>query len=161
MGRGRPRKPTALKLLQGNPGKRPISDREPKPPEGIPTCPPELDERARREWGRISRLLVTMGLLTRVDRAGLAAYCQIYSRWIQAEDKIREHGMVVVVGSDKKHLQRSPYLSIADKCLEQMKGYMSEFGLTPSSRTRIEVADATPNKVGRPSLTEYAKGKTG
>ena len=60
----------------------------PKSPKGVPACPPELDDRARREWGRISRLLVTMGLRTRVDRAGLSAYCQIWSRWLQAEDKI-------------------------------------------------------------------------
>ena len=142
--RGRKPKPTSLKLLHGNPGKRPISDREPKPPKGETTCPKHLDAPAKTEWKRISAMLTTMGLLTKVDRTALAAYCQVYSRWVQAEDKVRKMGMVVVVGN--KHLQKSPYLSIADKCLEQMLKYMTQFGLTPASRTRIEVQGVSNEK---------------
>ena len=59
MARGRPPKPTALKLLHGNPGKRPISDREPKPPKGETTCPKHLDATAKTEWKRIGLLLTT------------------------------------------------------------------------------------------------------
>ena len=33
----------------------------------------------------------------------------------------------------------SPYLSIADQALEMMRKLMTEFGLTPSSRSRIRV----------------------
>ena len=37
--RGRKPKPTALKLLEGNPGKRPINEHEPVPPKGTVKCP--------------------------------------------------------------------------------------------------------------------------
>ena len=37
--RGRASKPTALKVLEGNPGKRPLSDHEPIPPKGELKCP--------------------------------------------------------------------------------------------------------------------------
>lgn len=139
MPRGRPRTPTALKLLRGNPGKRPISEREPKPPEGPPTCPRHLDAKAKQEWKRVSKLLLAMGLLTKVDRAALAAYCQIYSRWVQAEDMVRKHGMVVVVGKEKQYIQKSPYLSIAERSLEMMDRYLRKFGLSPADRSGLEV----------------------
>ena len=37
--RGRKPKPTALKVLEGNPGKRPLNDREPVPPKGRAQMP--------------------------------------------------------------------------------------------------------------------------
>ena len=79
MTRGRKPKPTALKRLDGNPGKRGYNHAEPAPPEGCPDCPPHLSEPAREEWHRIAGTLHEMGVLTLVDRAALAAYCQSYA----------------------------------------------------------------------------------
>jgi hypothetical protein len=73
---GRKPKPTVLKLITGNPGRRPLNRREPKLRPGIPSCPPHLSPEAKREWSRVIPLLAECRLVTEVDRAALAAYCQ-------------------------------------------------------------------------------------
>ena len=52
--RGRKPKPTALKVLEGNPGKRPLNDREPVPPKGTLKCPAWLLPEAKKEWKRLA-----------------------------------------------------------------------------------------------------------
>ncbi len=69
-------KPTALKLLEGNPGKRPLPMNEPKPAPTAPKCPSWLHKDAKKEWKRISTELERLGLLTQVDMAALAGYCE-------------------------------------------------------------------------------------
>jgi len=137
--RGRKPKPTVLKLLDGNPGKRPLNDQEPHPAQGIPNRPDWLDTEALAEWDRVTAELADMGLLTLADRAALAAYCTAWSRWVQAEDMVRKFG-TIVKSPEKGFPMKSPYLSIADQALETMRKLMVEFGLTPSSRSRIRVS---------------------
>ena len=93
-----------------------------------------MDE-ARKEWKRISKELLDLGLITILDRAALAAYCQVWARWVQAERMVKESGTVTL--SFKGYSMQNPHLSIANKALEQMKSFLTEFGLTPSSRTRV------------------------
>src|SRR5438067_3785806 len=76
--RGRRPKPTRLKMLTGNPGKRPLNHDEPRPEANIPECPPELGPLARQEWDRLVGELAALRLLTNLDRAALAAYCGAY-----------------------------------------------------------------------------------
>lgn len=70
---GPPRKPTALKILQGNPGHQKLPRNEPKPTADFPTRPGWLEPEAKREWMRVCGELHRLGLLTVVDRAALAA----------------------------------------------------------------------------------------
>ncbi len=135
--RGPPPKPTRLRVLEGNPSKRALNDREPEPPAGLPHCPKELDRAARAEWRRVGSALEEMGVVTQVDGAALAAYCALYSRWLEAESQIKKHGMVI--RSPNGHLMQSPYLNIANKCLDKMRGFLQELGLTPSSRSQVTV----------------------
>jgi len=137
---GRKPKPTALKELQGNPGKRALNKHEPKP-TGIPTCPTQLDAAAKREWKRISRGLIAIGLLTSVDRAALAGYCSSYSRWITAEEQIQKFGLVIKSPKSNFPIQ-NPYVSVANTALDTMRKFATEFGLTPASRTRLQVEPA-------------------
>ena len=138
--RGRKPKPTLLKVLDGNPGKRPLNEREPAPRAGIPDAPEWLDEEAKAEWGRVVPELQAMGLLSAVDRPALAAYCTAWSRWVKAEEMVRKFGPIVK-SPDKGFPMKSPYLTIADQALESMRKLMVEFGLTPSSRSRIKVPE--------------------
>lgn len=141
--RGRKPKPTVLKLIEGNPGKRPLNCGEPAPPVGLPDCPEFLDAEARAEWKRVGPLLEGMGLVTLVDRAALAAYCVAYSRWVHAEAQVARFG-TIVKSPEKGFPMKSPYLTVADQALESMRKFMVEFGLTPSSRSRIRVFDGGP-----------------
>jgi len=137
--RGRRPLPTAIKELTGNPGKRPLNLDEPQPPKIIPKCPKHLDENARKEWRRISLELHRLNLLTIVDRAALAAYCQAWGRWVEAEANIQRFG--AVIKTPKGLPLVNPYLRIAERAIDQMRKFLVEFGMTPSSRSRIKGSD--------------------
>ena len=96
--RGRKPTPTAIKMLEGNPGKRPMNGSEPKPLKKAPSCPKWLETEAKREWRRLAKQMESIGILTDVDMAAFAGYCQAYARWkeaaekaIDAEKKAAEH----------------------------------------------------------------------
>ena len=139
--RGRKPKPTALKELQGNPGKRPFTGHEPKPPASLPTCPSHLCAPAKAEWKRLAKSLHNIGVLTQVDRAALAAYCQAYGRWVEAEKHLAE--TPTLLKTPAGYVQASPWLTIANKQLELMHKFMAELGLTPSARTRLAITVPT------------------
>jgi P27 family predicted phage terminase small subunit len=135
--RGRKPLPTNLKLVRGNPGKRKTNPKEPKPKSGTPACAAHLNATARGEWKRVSKELRTLGLLTNIDRSALAAYCQTYARWSEAEKGIKETGLVIET-KDGNVIQ-NPLVGIANTALKLMHKFLVEFGMTPSSRSRISV----------------------
>jgi P27 family predicted phage terminase small subunit len=138
--KGRKPTPTMLKVLSGNPGKRPLNEHEPVAPQGVPEPPAWLDAEAKAEWDRVTADLAGMGLLSRADRPALTALCVAWSRWVEAEAQVKKFG-TVVKSPEKGFPMKSPYLSIADQALETMRKLMVEFGLTPSSRSRIKIPD--------------------
>jgi P27 family predicted phage terminase small subunit len=135
-GQGRKPQPTALKLLKGNPGRRPMNENEPRPEPRLPQAPSHLSETAKREWKRAGRMLLQLGLITGIDRPAFALYCQAYGRWVEAEEALRQYG--VMVKSPSGFPMQSPYLAVANKAMEQMRSLLSEFGMTPASRTRVQ-----------------------
>ena len=86
--RGRKPKPTAVKVLEGNPGKRSLNTGEPKPEKKAPRCPAWLEDEAKKEWRRMAKQLEHLGILTEIDMAAFAGYCQAYARWKEAEEFI-------------------------------------------------------------------------
>jgi P27 family predicted phage terminase small subunit len=70
-------------------------------------------------------------------QAALALYCQAWGRWIEAEEALKKHG--TMVKSPNGFPMQSPYLSVANKAMEQLRALLAEFGMTPSSRTRLSV----------------------
>ena len=141
MNRGPKPKPTALRRLDGNPGKRGYNRHEPLVPDGRPECPSHLGMAARAEWDRLAEVLFDMGVVTLVDRAVLAAYCQCYGRWVEAEEKLIASPLLLKTPSG--YVQQSPWLSVSNKQLELMGRYMVELGLTPASRSRIVTASGS------------------
>ncbi|GFP28036.1 phage terminase small subunit P27 family [Candidatus Hakubella thermalkaliphila] len=136
--RGRKPKPTKLKLIAGNPGKRPINKNEPKPQPIRPYCPRFLNREAKREWRRIVPELDRLGLLTRLDRAIVIGYCVWCGRWVEAEKLMMGQ---FPVGRDKRtqEIITHPAYSVAKEAMEQMRKLLPELGLTLSSRSRITV----------------------
>ena len=72
--RGRKPKPTAVKQLEGNPGKRQLNANEPKPVARAPSCPKWLEDDAKKEWRRLAKQMEQLGILTEVDMAAFAGY---------------------------------------------------------------------------------------
>lgn len=141
--KGRKPKPTAIKQLEGNPGKRQLNTAEPKPIQKAPTCPKWLDDEAKKEWKRLAKKMEQLGILTEVDMAAFAGYCQSYARWKEAEEFISKHGAIVKTPSG--YWQQIPQVSIAQQYMKQMSKFCEQFGLTPASRSRI-VADIQKNE---------------
>lgn len=133
--RGRKPKPSAIKELEGNPGKRKLNKTEPKPSKKAPKCPTWLDNEAKKEWRRTTKQLVQLGILTEVDMAAFAGYCQAYARWKEAEEFITKHGTIVKTPSG--YWQQVPQVSIAQTYLKIMNKFCEQFGMTPSARSRI------------------------
>ena len=148
---GRKPKPTALKLLNGNPGKRPFNLDEPRIDLAQPSPPPFLNDYAKVEWGRVVGSLFEAGLMTEVDRAALAAYCQSYGRWCQAEEslsKMAEQDPAnagMIIRTSNGNAIQNPLVGIANKAHGDMVKYAAEFGMTPSARSRVS---ATPHTSG-------------
>lgn len=140
---GRKPRPMAIKKLEGNLGKRKLNTKEAIPAKGIPECPDWLLPVAKKEWERRCDLMNRMGVLTEVDMAPFAAYCQSYARWKEAQEHISSEGSTFE--TDKGYQQQTPWVGIKNTNQKLMLQAASEFGLTPSSRSRI-VAGSTKGK---------------
>lgn len=137
---GRRPKPTALKALAGNPGKRALNQQEPKPRSKRPKMPAEFrGTRKEFHWRRLTRELAGMQLLTSADGDAIAMYCDYYVRWEDATRMIAEHGMIVYTENGTPY--QSPYLGIANKAMAAMQKLLVEFGMTPASRSRIQLPE--------------------
>jgi P27 family predicted phage terminase small subunit len=98
---------------------------------------------ARAEWERTVPILQSMGLLSTLDMAALAAYCQAYGRWQMAEREMRRLTKKGTTGLLIKTAQgnyiQNPLLGIISRNIQIMHKFITEFGLSPSARSRIQV----------------------
>ena len=133
-------KPTKLKRLAGNPGKRPLNDGEPQfwVPERMLRPPDHLDNEGRAVWRQLGKMLLDAGLFTAVDRYALEMFCSAASRYRRAEVMVRREGEVLE--GAEGGLYQNPWLHTANKAWDQMRKMFSEFGLTPAERSRIKTA---------------------
>lgn len=141
---GRKPKPTAAKLLAGNPGKRALNHLEPRPRVVLPRPPEHLSDDEKEKWKLIIRELHPLGLVTTIDKDALAMYCVIFVRWVKAEKFVRDKGEIIKTAAG--NIIQNPYLSIANRALDQLNKLGAEFGMTPSSRTRVKVDAADPER---------------
>jgi len=135
MSKGRKPKPTYLKVLSGNAGKRPLNRDEPNPVPDVPECPEILSANAKEEWARIAPRLAALGLLTQIDRGALAGYCFHWGVWEVAMEHVKEEGPVVYAKTGFPLV--NPWLAVANKSMAEMRAFLAEFGMSPSSRTRV------------------------
>lgn len=130
-------KPKNLKLVQGT-----FKKQEEKPcTKSLPDCPPHLSELAKKEWERILPIIERWNLVSELDTASLALYCVSYARWQEAETMLAriaaETGDSLVIMSPSKFPVQNPYLSIANRAMEDCYKYLQQFGLSPAARTRV------------------------
>jgi P27 family predicted phage terminase small subunit len=137
---GRKPKPTVDKVLAGVRADR-VNRSEPRPSRSTPECPDHLDAAGREAWARIVPKLDALGVLTEMDGEALALYCGAYSRWRKATEEIRTGGVTTFTGQGS--LKSNPAVAVASQCERLMAAILIEFGLTPSSRSRVKT-DAKP-----------------
>jgi P27 family predicted phage terminase small subunit len=123
-----------MRLLQGNPGHRPINAPVVKPAAGS-TCPEFLTGAAREEWDRIYPELERLGLICQIDRASLVSYCLAWKALVWAEAQLVVGGYLASGGNDTT-VQHPAFIVMA-KAMEKINRFASEFGFTPSARARV------------------------
>jgi P27 family predicted phage terminase small subunit len=132
---GRPAKPTRLKLLQGNPGKRTLPHNEPQPELGVPTRPGWLAPEAKREWNRVVPELRRLGLLARIDRAMLVMWCETWGIFVEADRDIHENGSTFK--TETGYVGPRPEVGIRFKAIEKLSQLSARFGMSPSDRAKM------------------------
>jgi P27 family predicted phage terminase small subunit len=143
---GPPPKPTALKLIAGNPGEHKLPENEPKPEIAAPTAPRWLNAEARAEWDRLVPDLLRLKLLSELDRGLLAGMCQWWSKYVRAE---RQLAREPILRKNRNHvLTTNVNLAIAREAWAHYARAAAEFGLTPAARSRISVP-TTPRESKR------------
>ena len=118
---GSPRKPTALKQLQGTDKEHPgrINKNEPVPERGIgpavrPMCGSNLNQEEQAIWDEIVSISYT-GVLGEADRIALEMMCRLV------------------------HEMRTDFTEMTAAKITQLSQLLGRFGMTPSDRTKIVV----------------------
>jgi P27 family predicted phage terminase small subunit len=154
--KGRKPTATALKLVKGNPGKRPINQDEPQFDVVIPKCPMKLDKVGKAEWDKLSKLLFDAGVLTEVDDRTLAVYCHIWSQIVLLTAEIEKYGYLSYsekstdVGSAMYEAKANPAAVRLEKLYAEHRAYSAILGLDPANRGKIKVnKKPEPKKDGK------------
>ena len=138
-------KPSEIKKLAGNPGRRPLNENEPKPgPANLNVPRGRLPKEGARVWKQLAKPLADMGILTEVDLIAFEMLCLHYATARQAADVLNKFGLFVR-DKDKKS-RKNPAAQIFRDNSQHLRAYLAEFGLTPSSRVRIHAIDKVDDK---------------
>jgi len=127
------RKPTRVKELSGNPGKRTLNKVEPKP-SGLPMPPSVMSNRAKTIWKRLI-LAMPPGVFASTDSFALAAYCEAVSTHQLATSKI-SGGDIEVTGSTGQ-TKISPWFAVQSDAARLMATLGAKLGLDPVSRQHL------------------------
>lgn len=142
--RGRPPKPTAVKRLEGNPGKRKLPQGEPQPDRVKPRKPRSVTRRraASRFWNDHADPLVDLGILTGVDGAAFRLMAEHYATAVEALADMQrdgDNGALQLTRMDENGVERKhPLLQIFRDNSSAFLKYADRFGLNPSARARLK-----------------------
>ena len=164
---GRRPKPTALKVLTGNPGKRAISKTEPTPEPGIPEMPTWLAAFpvAVAEWERESVILGGMGVLTTADAGTFAMRCYLASEIQELAGDIQKEGRVAYtsrmdsLGNEVMDAKANPKAIQLKNLITEYRQTGSLLGLDPASRARLSVDPEAKKKRKFSGLIGVSGGK--
>lgn len=162
MAKGRKPTPTHLRLVKGNPGKRPINEAEPRAPRERPSAPAHISDAAREVWGQAVLILDEMGVLTRADAFAIEMLCEAMADHRSAGQTIKacakaareaaEEGEVADFSPDGRYYRTinqaggvmwraHPAVALRADADRRIRAWCAEFGLTPSARSRIVTGD--------------------
>jgi P27 family predicted phage terminase small subunit len=135
---GRKAVPRHLRVVRGNPGKRPLPDDIPIELENVEP-PRDLDEATRKEWDRLSVLLTDNHLLSDADKDMLAELCEVSVRLDQTRTDLKRSSLLV--RAPNGGVARNPLVAIEVELMKRRQSLLAEFGMSPSSRTKVSRTD--------------------
>jgi len=137
MGRRGPKPtPRNLRLVKGIDRKDRINTDEPEVEVTIPDPPDHLTEEEADKFREMGAKLARMRVMSDADVDALALYCVAFLRMVEADKRIRETGMMIK--SPKGYPIQNPFLAISNRARKDCQSILAEFGMTPSSRTRVK-----------------------
>ena len=161
--RGPPPEPTSLRLLKGNPGRRPINGHEPKPAKarkGARRVPSSLPPAGKALWHKLVPELERLNLLTKIDDATLHGACLSYARALEAGALVKKQGLTII--TDKGFVIQHPAVSIERNSWAAWLRFATQFGLTPSARSSIHIKpDGSPPASDPTADFLFGKAKLG
>lgn len=141
---GRRPKPTRLKILTGNPGKKRLPVGEPQPDVEALRCPKWLSDGAKAEWRRTVPKLVKLRITTNVDRGILEGYCEAHAEFEESTRLIKEQGHIIEEDRFNRDGEKigtitkvNPLVRVRREALILMRQYATELGMTPASRPKL------------------------
>ena len=123
---------------------------EPQVESAVPTAPSFLGREGKREWNRVAKLLDAADIVTKLDRAALAMYCAAWDEYCEADKLVAEQrkltGVGVVLQGQTGGYYINPAVNLRTSAWNKVMKAAVEFGLTPSSRSRVSVPDSRPKE---------------
>jgi P27 family predicted phage terminase small subunit len=153
---GRRPKSGAEKKLHGNPGRRSLPGNELEPERGTPEPPEWLSDVALGHWRTLAPELDAAGVLTVADGHALALLCEAHADWRGACEAIALHGETYTrtTAAGKSTVVARPEVAMRSDAWSRMKSMLAEFGLTPSSRSRV----STTRRPSQGKLARFLEG---
>jgi P27 family predicted phage terminase small subunit len=148
MTKGRKPKPSHLKLVAGNPGKRRINKSEPMPQRGRPSPPSHVSDKARETWGYVVAALDQTGVLAKPDALALELLCEAYADYLDARAALKDRGSnyYETVNQTGGVMYRAhPAVAVMQDADRRIKAWLGEFGMTPSARSRVHGETPEPD----------------
>lgn len=141
---GRPAKPTRIKELEGNPGKRRLNKREPKS-DGRASPAPEMSARALMVWKRLTGAMVA-GVYTTLDEALMVVYCEAVAEHHLATEMLKTEPRLVPGSTGQ--MVPTPWLKIRTEQARLIAQIGPRLGLDPVSRQALNAPEAPEDDGG-------------
>lgn len=130
---------TEDKIARGNPGKRKLNTDLVNAVEkvfALPPAPAHLGHYGKKEWERTGQSLINLQLLAEHDLPAFEAYCMNIDLLIESKIAINEDGMLIM---GARGPVRNPAIAAFGQASTAIRGFVAEFGLSPSARSRIKL----------------------
>lgn len=139
--RGRPMIPTSIKIIQGNPGRRPLNANEPSQVvlARVPSAPALLNDTGAAKWRDKGRQLIRARLLTELSLDALFRYCLQWQDLVKAREHLETEPMVQ--RSNKGGTYINSWKILESMCMKALVQIEVEFGMTPAARARVKTID--------------------
>lgn len=144
---GPPKTPTHLRLVRGNPSKRPINKNEPQPPKGVPPVPKHFDKQGKYWFKRMADELDAIGVMSQLDARALELLVEAYTEYRHHCDTLEREGYTYAVYSDEepdegkereiRMIKAHPAAMMKADAWKRLRAMLAEFGMTPSSRSKV------------------------
>lgn len=129
------RTPTSILKLTGSwRAKARLAEGEPQPILSDATPPDWLEGVALQEWNRLAPEMVSLGVLTIIDRDSLAFYCEAVSDAKYLRKILKEDGLLI---PGERGIVKHPAMQLYREACTRILRFAQELGFTPASRARV------------------------